>query len=276
MATSTFRVEGMTCASCVRRVEKALAAVPGVASARVNLATEEATVESAGVAAGRPGRGPGGAGLPPGAGTGAGPARRQRAPRRPARAGGLGSWRCPLMAGMVPGLHLHLPWPVQAVLAALAALGAGGGFFLRAGAPGPGRGDQHGHPHRPGRLGDPGLRPPARGWPGPPHPPFETAAGLVAFLLTGKYLEAKARHRATHSLEALLRLAPAARRAPGPGRRRGGPCATRLLRPGDRVRVKPGSAVPVDGVVTGGPRRKWRRRCSPGSRCRWPRAPATR
>ena len=35
-------IEGMTCASCVRRVEKALKSVPGVASAEVNLATETA------------------------------------------------------------------------------------------------------------------------------------------------------------------------------------------------------------------------------------------
>jgi P-type Cu+ transporter len=40
-----FGIEGMTCASCVRRVEKAIAAVPGVQSASVNLATERATVE---------------------------------------------------------------------------------------------------------------------------------------------------------------------------------------------------------------------------------------
>ncbi|HEX6362401.1 MAG TPA: heavy metal translocating P-type ATPase [Albitalea sp.] len=38
-------VSGMSCASCVRRVEKALAAVPGVRDARVNLATEEAWVQ---------------------------------------------------------------------------------------------------------------------------------------------------------------------------------------------------------------------------------------
>ena len=37
-------IEGMTCASCVRRVEKALKSVPGVASAEVNLATETAAV----------------------------------------------------------------------------------------------------------------------------------------------------------------------------------------------------------------------------------------
>src|SRR3982750_2971261 len=40
----SFPVEGMTCASCVRRVEKALARVPGVAEASVNLATERARV----------------------------------------------------------------------------------------------------------------------------------------------------------------------------------------------------------------------------------------
>ena len=39
-----FGIEGMTCASCVVRVEKAIAAVPGVASANVNLATERASV----------------------------------------------------------------------------------------------------------------------------------------------------------------------------------------------------------------------------------------
>ncbi len=41
-----FDVRGMTCASCVRRVERALAGVEGVASASVNLATEQASVEA--------------------------------------------------------------------------------------------------------------------------------------------------------------------------------------------------------------------------------------
>ena len=42
---SIFPVRGMTCASCVARVEKALSEVPGVVSVNVNLASEKATVE---------------------------------------------------------------------------------------------------------------------------------------------------------------------------------------------------------------------------------------
>jgi len=42
---SIFPVSGMTCASCVNRVETALSAVPGVVSVNVNLASEKATVE---------------------------------------------------------------------------------------------------------------------------------------------------------------------------------------------------------------------------------------
>ena len=44
----TLPIEGMTCASCVSRVEKALKKVPGVLSAEVNLATEKAQVTVAG------------------------------------------------------------------------------------------------------------------------------------------------------------------------------------------------------------------------------------
>jgi P-type Cu+ transporter len=43
-----FPVEGMTCASCVARVERALAATPGVEQASVNFATEEASVKAGG------------------------------------------------------------------------------------------------------------------------------------------------------------------------------------------------------------------------------------
>ncbi|WP_353160035.1 heavy metal translocating P-type ATPase [Acinetobacter guillouiae] len=43
-AATELSIDGMTCASCVSRVEKALKAVPGVKEANVNLATERATI----------------------------------------------------------------------------------------------------------------------------------------------------------------------------------------------------------------------------------------
>jgi cation transport ATPase len=48
MADHTLNIDGMTCASCVARVEKALCKVPGVQAASVNLATEQAQVSAQG------------------------------------------------------------------------------------------------------------------------------------------------------------------------------------------------------------------------------------
>ena len=46
-STTTLEVQGMTCAACVGRVERALSKVPGVEKATVNLATERATIKHA-------------------------------------------------------------------------------------------------------------------------------------------------------------------------------------------------------------------------------------
>ena len=241
-----FKVEGMTCASCLRRVEKALATVPGVADVQVNLATEEACLTFPGppardalIAAALEKRGYRMAAESPAPGGTLGPALRVAA-----------AWACtlPLMAGMFH--FFHLPWPVQAALAAAAAFGAGSGFFLRAGAQAL-RGETSMDTLV--ALGAAvtwafALR---EGLLGAPHPPFESAAALAAFLLTGKYLEVKARHRATGSLEALVRLAPAmACRLREDGSEEDLP--TRFVQPGDLLRVRPGSASPVDGTVVSG------------------------
>lgn len=45
MTTQTIRVQGMTCANCVRHVTAALLDVPGVRRAEVDLARGEATLE---------------------------------------------------------------------------------------------------------------------------------------------------------------------------------------------------------------------------------------
>lgn len=47
-AAFSLSISGMTCASCVTRVEKALRKVPGVAEASVNLATEKAQIRALG------------------------------------------------------------------------------------------------------------------------------------------------------------------------------------------------------------------------------------
>jgi len=249
MATKVFRVGGMTCASCVRRVEKALAAVPGVSSVAVNLATEEASLESEGVAVetlaqALEARGYTLVAEPAGALASA------ELDHALLRVGAAWVLTLPLMAGMLPGLHLLLPWQVQAILSALAAFGAGYPFFLHAG-----RQALHGETSMDTLIAlgatvswafglYEGLR-------GAMHPPFETAAALVAFLLVGKFLEAKAKHRATDALEALLKLAPAmAFRLAADGSEEEVPSS--LLVPGDRVRVKPGGAIPVDGLVDAG------------------------
>ena len=65
---------------------------------------------------------------------------------------------------------------------------------------------------------------------------------LVAFLLVGKHLEARARHRATDALETLLALAPpVAVKLDAKGQE--SLVLTGMLQPGDRVKVTPGSAV---------------------------------
>ena len=50
----TLPVRGMSCASCVSHVERALSGVPGVTRVAVNLATESATVSAAGAGAAAP------------------------------------------------------------------------------------------------------------------------------------------------------------------------------------------------------------------------------
>ena len=247
MPTQTYHVEGMTCASCVRRVEKALASVPGVSGVVVNLATEEAAVsgESVPVAVLAEALAARGYHLVV--------AEEDVSPElQHALLRVILAWALtlPLMVGMLPGLHLHLPWQLQALLSALAAFGAGYPFFLHAG-----RQALHAETSMDTLIAlgasvswgfglYEGLR-------GSLHPPFETAAALVAFLLVGKYLEAKAKHRATDALEVLLKLAPAfALRLTAEGAEEEIPSSQ--LVPGDRVRVKPGGAIPVDGVVLSG------------------------
>jgi P-type Cu+ transporter len=247
MTNQTFPVTGMTCASCVRRVEKALMSVPGVESVHVDLAREEASITHAGVAATALAKAVEGRGygllLDP---TGRDEAADVR--RSLIRVAAALALSIPLLLPMV-GVPIHVRWEIQALLAGLAAFVCGSGFFIRAG-----KLARHGEASMDTLVAIGSLAAfvsgVVEGISGAHHTSFEIAATLPALVLLGKHLESRAKHRATESLNALLELAPAT--------------ATRIveateeevpvdqLRSGDRVRVRPGGRIPVDGVVRSG------------------------
>nr|WP_157216172.1 heavy metal translocating P-type ATPase [Sphingomonas formosensis] len=98
----------------------------------------------------------------------------------------------------------------------------------------------------------PGLFPPAmRGMDGSVPGYFEAAAVITVLVLLGQLLELSARERTSGALKALLGLAPrTARRIAADGGDEEVPVDTIAV--GDRLRVRPGEAVPVDGVVEDG------------------------
>jgi Cu+-exporting ATPase len=80
---------------------------------------------------------------------------------------------------------------------------------------------------------------------------FESAAVIVALVLMGDYLELKARSRTGSALKALLDLQPrTARRMAADGSEED--VGLGLVLAGDRLRVRPGEAIPVDGSVLEG------------------------
>ncbi|MCW5714394.1 MAG: heavy metal translocating P-type ATPase [Bauldia sp.] len=80
---------------------------------------------------------------------------------------------------------------------------------------------------------------------------FEPAAVITVLVLLGQVLELRARDRTSGAIRALLRLAPrTARRLRSDGSDE--EIALDLVAPGDRLRIRPGEKVPVDGVVIEG------------------------
>jgi len=80
---------------------------------------------------------------------------------------------------------------------------------------------------------------------------FEVAAVIVTLVLLGQVLELRARARTGTAIRALLELAPkTARRVDGDGTERDVPLDD--VHVGDRLRVRPGEKIPVDGVVVTG------------------------
>ena len=274
-ATTVVAVEGMSCASCVGRVERALAALPGVLSASVNLATGRAElrhpagavslsdIEAAVRAAGYEAH-------PLDSSSEARPADRQEreaaALRRDLIVAALLSAPVVVldMGGhMVPGFHesvTHriggsaLAW-LQALLATLVLAGPGSRFF-RIGIPNLLRfhpdmnalvalGAGAAYLYSLVSTAAPSLLPA-----GAAHLYFEASVLIVTLILLGRLLEARARGRAGAAIARLIDLSPRTARLVSEAGEREVPVAE--LRVGDRVRVRPGERVPADGTVSAG------------------------
>ena len=278
MATATertrldFPVKGMHCAACVAKVERALRGVEGVAEANVNLATERATVW---VDPGAPG------GLPTmrqavegvGYTIPAEIARTEESDKsdREARAAEDRRLRLKMGVGavlsvpvLIGSMHEFFPWapgwlanpwllwalttPVQfwvgwqfhagfirelrhrsASMDTLVSLGTNAAYFFSVAVT---------------------LWPHAFMAAGAMHY-FEASALLMTFLVTGRWLEARARGGTSEAIRRLVALAPRTARVVRAGREED--VAIGEVAVGDLVRVRPGERVAVDGeVVEGG------------------------
>jgi Cu+-exporting ATPase len=259
-ANASLDISGMTCASCVARVEKALKKVPGVLEASVNLATKKAQVDvvegvgidklvAAVVKAGYEA-------------TSAAPTRTLTRERT------LPEWwpvalsavlTLPLalpMFGALAGISWGLPGWLQWLLATPVQFWLGGRFYKagwKAVRAGTGNMDllvaigtsaayglsvyllwQHAAPDMAGMS----------------HLYFESSAVVITLVLLGKWLEARAKYQTVAAIRALESLRPDVAIV----RRDGGEreVAPGELRVGDIVIVRPGDRVPADGIVTEG------------------------
>jgi Cu+-exporting ATPase len=272
--SATLAVRGMTCASCVARVERAIRSLPGVIGAAVNLGTESATVEFLpdSVSRARIVQAIAEAGYEADAGAPAADAQRQRQTEE------LASLRHDLwlaaaltlplvLVSMGPmllpasGVWMRrlLPLPawdwLQLLLATPVLLWAGRRFVvhgwseLRHLAPGMNSlviiGASAAWLYSSLVLILPGLFPP-----GTANLYFEASAVIVTLILLGRYLEAIAKGRTSDAIRRLVRLQPKEARI----LREDGEVAipVQAVVPGDLVLVRPGERIPVDGVVVEG------------------------
>jgi heavy metal translocating P-type ATPase len=248
----TLAVSGMTCASCAARVEKVLNRQEGVGQAAVNFATNTATVAFDPARTGltalaeavdrigyhvEP--------VAPGPSQGEGDGEERAWLRRLAVAWPLGvavfvlmvlymddTWARWTAAALTVPIEFWAGWPflrtaalrarrAEANMDTLVALGtlAAFGFSvwrLFAG------GDLY----------------------------FDTAALIIAFVLLGRYLEARARGKASSAIRALLELGAKEANVVVDGAEQ--PVPIEAVKVGDLVRVRPGEKIPVDGEVVDG------------------------
>jgi Cu+-exporting ATPase len=257
--TLRLAIAGMTCASCVGRVEKALGKVAGVKSAQVNLATEIAEVEGIGglldigtllAAVEEAGYA---AKLSTDAGAGGG-AHRQRWPWWPVAAAAALSLPLALpMLGLLIGKHWMLNGWLQLALATPVQFWLGARFYIagwKALKAGTGNMDLLVALGTSAAFGLSLFELLRHGAHGTAHLYFEASAVVITLVLLGKWLEARAKHQTTEAIRALNALRPETARVRRDGIEQEVPIAQ--VRSGDVVVVRPGERIAVDGVVQSG------------------------
>jgi len=274
----TLPIEGMTCASCVNRIERFLRKTPGVEMASVNLATETATIlyrpgiadraalidaiESAGYdVRASPTDEPGAAGRSIAEELTAADAGRAREARTTLlqAAASLAVAAVILVLMYAPQTTLSMTAIDRLVVlpATLIQFWAGGRFYRAAW-----RAARHGTTNMdtlvavgttaawaysaivtlvPGPFVSAGIDP--AGY-------FDSSTIIIGLVLLGRWLEARAKGRTTGAIRRLIGLSPATARLVGDGADR--EVALEDVRVGDLLRVRPGDTVPVDGVVIEG------------------------
>ncbi|AYM61983.1 copper-translocating P-type ATPase [Agrobacterium fabrum] len=274
--TVELDIEGMTCASCVGRVEKALKAVSGVSDASVNLATERATIRVAGNAASA-------ATLAEAikragyqakeiVADKAGDAEQDR------RAAEMRSLKISLAVAvvltlpvfvlemgshLVPAIHdfvmetvgMRESWYLQFVLTTLVLFGPGLRFFKK-GIPALMRlaPDMNSLVVL-GTAAAWGFSVVATFLPeilprGTANVYYEAAAVIVTLILLGRFLEARAKGRTSEAIKRLVGLQAKSARVLRDGETIDVPLQD--VRTGDVIVVRPGEKVPVDGLVLNG------------------------
>ena len=285
--TATLPIEGMTCASCVRRVERALTKVPGVSGATVNLATERATVtfdpatvqemdlETAVAKAGyKVGAKPVSLSAPALAlngqsdavpAQGVDPVDERERERDREIAELKHKSLVSLAVGAVMMVLMYVPLPISMlnlapfllIAATIVQFWAGRVFYRATWAAARHGGTNMNTLVAVGTSVAYGYSAFVTLWPGVAadwgfefHLYYESAVIIIALILMGRWLEASAKRRTGAAIRALMGLQAKTARVIRNGIEQDIPVET--VQAGDLVRVRPGEKVPVDGVITEG------------------------
>lgn len=272
LETTALDIEGMSCASCVARVEKALSNVPGVTSASVNLATEQATVTRTAATD---------IATLEAAITKAGYSLRHKAQQQPetdlrhaetqkltrltiiSLLLTLPVFIIEMGSHLIPALHdwvmmsvgMERSWSIQFVLTTLVLFWPGQSFF-RKGVPNLIRltpdmnslvaiGAIAAWSYSVVATFLPGAMPADA-----VHVYYEAAAVIVTLVLLGRTLESRARGKTSDAIKRLVRLSPKTAWVIRNGA--GLDVDINDVRVGDVVDIRPGDKIPVDGMVVEG------------------------